>query len=177
MIIWVGQSFANDHLDGPAFCKWPSGLAGLLQMIIRISSFQPDFLFFSKSEDQGLISQTFLEQCAFANDYTDGLAFCKWSSELASLLQMIIRMGRPFANDHPDFFFSTRFPLLLQIWGSRFNIAHLSRTMCFCWISNDMCIWSTKSSRRRQMQHSKFTSMPIHMIWLYCFLGLRRERR
>ena len=31
-------------------------------MIIQIFSFQPDFFFFSKSEDQGSISRTFLEQ-------------------------------------------------------------------------------------------------------------------
>ena len=36
-------------------------------MIIQISSFQPDFFFFSKSEDQGSISQTFLEQCVCVN--------------------------------------------------------------------------------------------------------------
>ena len=30
------------------------------------------------------------------------LAFCKWSSGLAGLLQMIIRIGWPFANDHPN---------------------------------------------------------------------------
>ena len=27
------------------------------------------------------------------------------------------------------------------------------------------------------MPHSKFTSMPVHMIWLYCFLGLRCKKR
>ena len=63
---------------------------------------------------------------------------------------MIIQMGRPFANDHPDFFLSfyfqqiSYFPptniilsfktifLLLLIWGSRFNLADLSSTMCSC---------------------------------------------
>ena len=144
MIIGMDRPFANDPLDGPAFCKWLSGWAGLWQIIIWIS--QP-----------------------FANDHLSWPVFCKWSSGWAGLLQTTIWIGRPFANDHPDFFFSTRFPLLLQIWGSRFNIADLSRTICFCWISNGMCIWSTKSSRRRQMPHSKFTSMPIHMIWLIAF--------
>ena len=50
-----------------AFCKCSSGLAGLLQMIIRIG-------------------------WPFANAHPDGLAFSK----------MIIFMGRSFANDHLD---------------------------------------------------------------------------
>ena len=39
-------------------------------------------------------------------DHPDGPVFCDWSSGLAGLLQMIIRMNWPFANDHldgPDF--------------------------------------------------------------------------
>ena len=110
MIIWIGRTFANDHPDGPAFCKWssrwafckwPSGWACLLQTNIQMGR-------------------------PFANDHPDGLAFCKWSSGWAfckqpsgwackqssgctSVLQIIIRMGWPFANDHPDFFLSTRF--------------------------------------------------------------------
>ena len=38
----------------------------------------------------------------FANDHLDEPASCKRSSELAGLLQMIIRMDQPLANDHPD---------------------------------------------------------------------------
>ena len=37
-----------------------------------------------------------------ANDHPDGPASCKWSSELAGLLQIIIQMDWPLANDHPD---------------------------------------------------------------------------
>ena len=76
---------------------------------------------------------------------------------------MIIRMGRPFANYHPNFFLSTRFfsillfifsklliipptntispfkifllLLHLQILRSRFNLEDLSRTMCSCFFS------------------------------------------
>ena len=35
MIILRDQPLANDHLEWPASCKWSSGVAGLLQMIIR----------------------------------------------------------------------------------------------------------------------------------------------
>ena len=85
----------------------------------------------------------------------DAPAFCKISSRLAGLWQMIIRMGWPFANYRLDFFLSTRFfsilliifskflisseehhlrlqTFLLQILGSGFNLADLSRTMCSC---------------------------------------------
>ena len=41
-----------DNPDGPAFCNWSSGLAGLLEMIIRMS-------------------------WPFSNDHLDGPAFCK----------------------------------------------------------------------------------------------------
>ena len=41
-----------------------------------------------------------LDGPAFSNDHPDGPAFCKWSSGLAGLMQIIIRMDRPFANDH-----------------------------------------------------------------------------
>lgn len=50
MIFQMGWPFPNDHPDGLAFSK----------MIIRISSFQPTIF---KSEDDGSISWTFLEQC------------------------------------------------------------------------------------------------------------------
>ena len=65
---------------------------------------------------------------------------------LLLLLQMIIRRDHPLANDHPDqpdsspFFFlffsefiiflRQTFCLLLQILGSRLNLADLFRTMC-----------------------------------------------
>ena len=61
--------FANDHLNGLAFCKSSSKWAGLLQMIIRIgqtfSPFPPKNVinfFFFKFKDQGSILRTFLEQ-------------------------------------------------------------------------------------------------------------------
>ena len=34
MIIWRDRPLANDHPEGPAYCKWSSGGAKLLQMII-----------------------------------------------------------------------------------------------------------------------------------------------
>ena len=95
----------------------------------------------------------------FANDHSDGSAFWKWSAGWAILLQMNIWMEWHFANDHIYWFlpfnqillhfyfyfqqisyfpptniilsFKTIF-LLLLIWGSRFNLADLSSTMCSC---------------------------------------------
>ena len=83
----------------------------------------------------------------FANDHPDWQAFCKWSSRLAGLLHVIIRMSWPFTNDHLDFFLSSRyfqFIIFLQqtssspwkhfffkSWGSRFNLADLSKNNLF----------------------------------------------
>ena len=66
---------------------------------------------------------------------------------------MIIRISLPFANDHLEFFLSTKFfsiffqqifsskkhhlPLLLQILGSRFNLADLSRIRCSCFMESN----------------------------------------
>ena len=77
MIIRMGRPFANDHPDGPAFCKWSSGGASLLQMIIWMG-------------------------WPFANDHPDWPAFCKWLSGWGGLSQMIIWISWPFANDHLD---------------------------------------------------------------------------
>ena len=68
---------ASDHPDGPVFCKWSSGWAGLLQMIFRMG-------------------------CPYANVHSDEPAFCKWSSRWAGPLQMIIQMGLPSTNGHPN---------------------------------------------------------------------------
>ena len=81
MIIQMGRSFANDHLDGLAFCTWSSGWAGLLQMIIWIG-------------------------WPFANDHPDGPAFCKWSSGWASLFKEIF--SKYFPHFPSLFFFSSR---------------------------------------------------------------------
>ena len=35
MMIWSDRPLTNDHQEGPASYKWPSGGAGLLQMMIR----------------------------------------------------------------------------------------------------------------------------------------------
>ena len=103
MTIQMGLPLANDHPDGLAFCKWSSGCAGFLQMIIRISSFQQDsspffifskfliffqqtssskhFFFFFKSEDQGSISRTFLDQSVLVF-FTSCAFFCGWESSV-----------------------------------------------------------------------------------------------
>ena len=59
------RPLANDHLEGPASCKWSSEGTRLLQMIIQ--------------RDRPL-----------ANDHPEGPAICKWSSGGAGLLQMIV---------------------------------------------------------------------------------------
>jgi len=131
MATLMGQPFANDHSDGPAFCKRFSGWAGLLQMITLMG--RP----FANDRSDGP-----------ANDYPDGLALCKWYSGWADLLQMTnpISPFQPYSS--PFFFFQqiSYFPpkniifsiktfllLLLQILGSRFKLADLSRTMCSFW--------------------------------------------
>ena len=76
-------------------CKWSSGRAGLLQMVVRMG-------------------------WSFANDLPDGLALCKCSFGWAGLLQMIIQMGLPFANDHLDFFLSTKFFSIFLFIFSKF---------------------------------------------------------
>ena len=54
MIIQMSRPFANHHPDGSAFCKWSS----------RFLPFNRFFsIVVSKSQGQGLISSTFLEQC------------------------------------------------------------------------------------------------------------------
>ena len=121
----------------------------------------------------------------FANSHLDQPAFCKWSSLVARLLQMIIRMGQPFANDHPDFFRSTgffsiffyfsqfsyfpltniifsfkTFLLLLQILGSRLNLTDLSRTMCSCLFSIfslQWCLYVIRDCRMVVVEHEDET--------------------
>ena len=78
MFIWMGRPFANDHPNGPAFCKWWSKWAGLLKWW---------------SEWASLLQMIIRMGRPFANDDPNGPAFCKWWSEWASLLQMINRIG------------------------------------------------------------------------------------
>ena len=66
MIIPRIRPLANDHLEGPATCKWSPGGSALMQMIIRM--IRP-----------------------FAKDHLKDPASCKWSTGGISLLQMIIR--------------------------------------------------------------------------------------
>ena len=58
----------------------------------------------------------------FANDHPDGPAFCKLSSVWAGLLQMIIWMAWPFANNLPDFVLSTGFFSIFLFTFSEFLI-------------------------------------------------------
>ena len=96
-------------------CKWSSGWASLLQMIIRMDwPYTNDYLDgkpFCKWPFgwAGLMPVIIQMGRPFANDHLDGLAFCKWSSGWTGLLQMIIRMSWLFANNHLDFFLWTRF--------------------------------------------------------------------
>ena len=50
----------------------------------------------------------------------NGTSFCKWSSGWTSLLQMIIQIGQHFANDHLDFFLSTRFFSFFSLFSANF---------------------------------------------------------
>lgn len=64
------------HPKGPASCKWWTGGAGLLHMIIW----------------RGRPLETIIRRDRpLANDHPEGLTICKWSSGCAGLLQMIIR--------------------------------------------------------------------------------------
>ena len=77
MIIRRDRPLANDHQNGPFFCKWSFEGTGLLQKIIR-------------------------RDTPLTNDHLKGPASCIWSSEGTILLQMIIQRDRPLANDHPE---------------------------------------------------------------------------
>ena len=70
-----GRPLANDDPEGQASCRWSSGGAGLLQMMIR--------------RDRPLADGH--PEGPLANDDTEGLASCRWSSGGTGLLQMIIR--------------------------------------------------------------------------------------
>ena len=70
--------------------------------------------------------------------HPDGPASCKWLSGGTSLLQMII------------FSFKT-FHLGLQILGSRFNLADLSRRMCSCVSTSDLYDVPETSSMSRML--------------------------
>ena len=72
-----GSGLWDDHPKWQASCKWSSGVAGLLQMIIR--------------RDKPL-----------ANHHLEWPASSKWSFRGACLLQMIIRKNQPLVNDHPE---------------------------------------------------------------------------
>ena len=71
------RTTANDHLDGPASCKWSSRRTILLQMIIAIDH-------------------------PLAIDHLYWMTSWEWSSGWTGLSQMIIQMDRPHANNHPD---------------------------------------------------------------------------
>ena len=71
------RTTANDHLDGPASCKWSSRQTILLQMIIAIDH-------------------------PLAIDHLYWMTSWEWSSGWTGLSQMIIQMDRPHANNHPD---------------------------------------------------------------------------
>ena len=67
-----------------------------------------------------------------ANDYLEGPAACKWTSvsnRFFSIFRFILQQIYHFTPTNIIFSFKT-FCLLLQILGSRFNLADLSRTMC-----------------------------------------------
>ena len=110
LIIRMGRPIVNDHLDGPAFCKWSSGLVGLLHVIIWIGR-------------------------TFANDHWDGQAFCKWSSRFLPFNQILLHFYFYFQQisyfPPTNIIFSFKTFLLLQISLSRFNVADLSWTMCY----------------------------------------------
>ena len=57
-------------------------------------------------------------------------ASCKWSSGWTGLLQMIIRMDRPLANDHPDGPASCNWSEIIQ---KRFALFSWSCSMIYFW--------------------------------------------
>ena len=143
MIIWRDQPLANDHSEGQASCKWSSGWTGLLEMI------------------------TWMDE-PLANDHLEGPASCKWSFRWNGPLQIIFRMDQPVANGRSDGLVSCKWSIgssgfssiflfilqqisptniifsfktfrVLQILGSRFNLADLSRTICSCYESWVLC--------------------------------------
>ena len=120
VVVWIDWTFAIDHSDGPAYCKWSSGWAGLLQMIILPGRPLHVIIWIGRT---------------FANDHWDGQAFCKWSSRFLPFNQILPHFYfyfQQFSYFPPtNIIFSFKTFLLLQILGSRFNVADLSWTMCY----------------------------------------------
>ena len=78
-----------------------------------------------------------MHQC-IANNHSDGLAFCKWSSGFLPFNQILLHFSFYFQQTsyfHPTNIIFKTFFLLLQIWGSRFNLADLSISKCSCFFT------------------------------------------
>ena len=70
----------------------------------------------------------------FANDHKDLPVYCKWSSGFLPFNQILLHFSFYFQQTsyfHPTNIIFKTFFLLLQIWGSRFNIVDLSITNVF----------------------------------------------
>ena len=98
---------ANDYLDVPTSCKWSSGCAGLIQMIILINRpLTNDHQDHQTNPLQTIIwigrplAKDYLDKPA--NDNSDRPASCNWSSGWTGLWQTIILMDQPLANDYLD---------------------------------------------------------------------------
>ena len=59
---------------------------------------------------------------SLANDHTEELASCKWSSGETSLLQMIIRKNQPLANDHLEAPASCNWHLVTLVTSAKIQI-------------------------------------------------------
>ena len=80
--VWRGRPLANNHLEGPAWCKSSSVVACLLQIIIRrhqpLANHHTEWPASCKSGGTGLLQMIILRDWPLANNHLDGLVSCKW---------------------------------------------------------------------------------------------------
>ena len=96
------------------------------------------FLLLWKETTTTTTTMIILMDLHIANDHPDGPASCKWSSGQTGLLQMIIRMDRPLANDQNS---SKRFALFTLSSSWSLFLLILNFLSFFQWQSFSAFIW------------------------------------
>ena len=95
-----------NNVELPPMVNPPPPLTTLSPFWFRISTklshstpILPSLLLLQRQQQQQM-QMIIWRGLLLANDHSEGLASCEWSSGEAGLLQMIIRRGRPLANNH-----------------------------------------------------------------------------
>ena len=129
-MILMDRPLANDHVDGPASCKWSSGWTSLLQMIIRMD-------------------------LPLANDHPDGPASCKWSS--GWIITYLVYQPYPsqflFSSTKIWINFKFHIPAIDSYWGQWGSWSACSKA---CWLGNPEPYGVRKTSNLHKIH--KFTN-------------------